>query len=396
MPKQIAAQWINTEDIDRQLSGKADLEWGKLKESQIPDKVVLDDELLGAIQNLQNSIYPLVNDLESGGTNKALSAEQGKVLKLYYDQIKSILKVNDETKDTLQEIVDFIKMNKATLDTLGIWNIAGLTEALYNKANRVHTHIIDVNVSTARNDKNKIGTTAAGWYVPQKWDQLLVNFVNGNAIPNSTLNIDGSSAKGIYIWNHSADLSVFNLGNVANSNIKIMMWFDGVNYQIYWSWWNSSYAEIPENEISDPTKPHQRSISGRRIAKIKEYFEKNTTDPTQPTHSANKKYVDSKIPNMGLYYNKTEIDTKLNNVLTKENIRQNMWFKMKMLQWTFNNTSSVEIQDPDVKDISFLVRSFHQDLTAYIEVLFENGKVVVNASAPQTGTIYILAIIPQF
>lgn len=396
MPKQIAAQWINTDEIDRQLSGKADLEWGKLKESQIPDKVVLDDELAAAIQNIQNGIYPLVNDLTTGGVNKALTAEQGKVLKTLYDQLKALMSVNDTNLDTLQEIVDFIKLNKATLNKLTINNIAGLADALLNKADKNHTHIIEVNVSTARNVVNKIGATTKGGYSPQKWDQLLVNFINGSAIANSTLNIDGSWSKGIYIWNRSADLSVFNLGNVANSNIKVMMWFDGVNYQIYWSWLNTTYAEIPENEISDPTKPHRRSISGRRIAKIKEYFEKNTTDPTQPNHSANKKYVDSKIPNMGLYYNKTEIDTKLNNVLTKQNIRQNMWFKMKMLQWTFNNASSVEIQDPDVKDISFLVRSFHQDLTAYIEVLFENGKVVVNASAPQTGTIYILAIIPQF
>jgi len=56
------------------------------------------------------------------------------------DNINTLLASDELTLDTLQEIVDFIELNKAELDTLGIGNIAGLQNALDAKAAALHNH----------------------------------------------------------------------------------------------------------------------------------------------------------------------------------------------------------------------------------------------------------------
>ena len=84
----------------------------------------------------QNGSAPAVtveDVLTSTSSVNALSANQGRLLKQYIDNINSILTSDDTTLDELQEVVDFIKANKSTLDSLGIANIAGLQTALDNK-----------------------------------------------------------------------------------------------------------------------------------------------------------------------------------------------------------------------------------------------------------------------
>ncbi len=57
-----------------------------------------------------------------------------------YNAIQNILDLlasDDTTLDELQEIVNFIKQNKSELDSLGIANIAGLTDALAAKVDKV-------------------------------------------------------------------------------------------------------------------------------------------------------------------------------------------------------------------------------------------------------------------
>ena len=66
-----------------------------------------------------------------------LSANQGRVLKGYIDSINALLASDNVNLDDLQEVVDFIEANKATLDSLGISNIAGLQTALDGKVNIV-------------------------------------------------------------------------------------------------------------------------------------------------------------------------------------------------------------------------------------------------------------------
>lgn len=70
------------------------------------------------------------NTLTSDSTIESLSAAQGKVLKGFIDSINALLLSDDVDLDQLQEIVDYIKLNKEELETLSISNIAGLQTAL--------------------------------------------------------------------------------------------------------------------------------------------------------------------------------------------------------------------------------------------------------------------------
>jgi hypothetical protein len=75
--------------------------------------------------------------LTSTSPSKALSAAQGKVLKDEVDTINTLLQSDTGTLDSLQEIVDFIQLNRTDLDSLTIASIAGLQSALNNKVDAV-------------------------------------------------------------------------------------------------------------------------------------------------------------------------------------------------------------------------------------------------------------------
>ena len=75
----------------------------------------------------------VLDTLTSIDTTKPLSANQGKVLKGLFDAINTLLLSDNATLDSVQEIVNFIEINKDTLDTLGIASIAGLQTALNGK-----------------------------------------------------------------------------------------------------------------------------------------------------------------------------------------------------------------------------------------------------------------------
>lgn len=92
------------------------------------DKSKLFSVESGAQKNL-----PVIDNLLSIDTDNPLSANQGRVLKGLVDNINTLLSSDDTSLDELQEIVDFIKLNRADLDSLSIDSIAGLSLALDSK-----------------------------------------------------------------------------------------------------------------------------------------------------------------------------------------------------------------------------------------------------------------------
>lgn len=154
---------------------------------------------------------------------------------------------------------------------------------------------MEVRVETAWNVLAKVGTTATGNYQPQRGDILLITFVNGTDISRPTLNIDGSGAKSIRAGYYEVGNNMLRLERRANSNVPTLLWYDGEYYQMFGAGHNYSYGEIPEAEISNANATPSRAITGRRIAKMKEYFEQNVPTPTANNHSANKEYVDEKV-----------------------------------------------------------------------------------------------------
>jgi len=83
--------------------------------------------------NAKVDIASIVDGLTSAASNQPLSANQGLVLKGHIDNINTILQSDTGTLDSLQEIVNYIQLNRADLENLGISSIAGLQGALDNK-----------------------------------------------------------------------------------------------------------------------------------------------------------------------------------------------------------------------------------------------------------------------
>lgn len=117
--------------------------------------VELDNNFLELEEAIANIDVPeIVDALTSIETTKGLSANQGKILKGFIDDINTLLSSNDMTLDTLQEIVTYIKANSTELDTLSIGNIGGLQVALDSKVDKDGTKVLsDVNFTTAKDSK---------------------------------------------------------------------------------------------------------------------------------------------------------------------------------------------------------------------------------------------------
>ena len=82
----------------------------------------------------------IIDNVTSTDANKALSANQGKILKDLVDGLTALLDVDTADKpalDTLREVVNFCQVNAATLSSLGISSIAGLQAALDTKVDVV-------------------------------------------------------------------------------------------------------------------------------------------------------------------------------------------------------------------------------------------------------------------
>ena len=87
----------------------------------------------------------VVDVLTSTAANLPLSANQGKALKDLIDTINTLLLSDNVNLDSLQEVVDFIEINKSTLDSLAIGSISGLTSALGAKEPSVSGKGLSVN-----------------------------------------------------------------------------------------------------------------------------------------------------------------------------------------------------------------------------------------------------------
>ena len=95
----------------------------------------------------------IVNDLVTGGATDLLSAEQGKVLQTQITAINTLLTSNDVNLDTVQELVDAIKTVETSLETILVNDLTtgGTTKALTAEMGKVLKGLID-GVTTAKFD----------------------------------------------------------------------------------------------------------------------------------------------------------------------------------------------------------------------------------------------------
>ena len=108
------------------------------------------DLVLGNVDNTSDLAKPLSNaslvalalkfnssdlrdNLVTNDPSRALSASQGVVLKGLIDNINTLLSSSNTSLNDLQEIVNFIEINRSTLNALDITSISGLAAALNSK-----------------------------------------------------------------------------------------------------------------------------------------------------------------------------------------------------------------------------------------------------------------------
>lgn len=114
-------------------------------------------DALGAAAAVQSALDALALSLSNvdntSDADKPISTAQqaalDALLQLAIDNINTLLTSDDTTLDELQEIVDFIKLNKATLDALTIANIAGLQSALDTLQSSLDNHNHNGDYATA-------------------------------------------------------------------------------------------------------------------------------------------------------------------------------------------------------------------------------------------------------
>ncbi len=98
---------------------------------------------------ISNTYLNIVNDLITGGSDSLLSAEQGKILKEKIDGINSVLSSDNVNLDTVQEVVDAIETIQASLNTILVNDLTtgGTTKALSAEMGKTLKSLID-NLST--------------------------------------------------------------------------------------------------------------------------------------------------------------------------------------------------------------------------------------------------------
>lgn len=142
------------------LVSKESLGLGNVDDTSDADKPVSD--ATQAQLDLKIFISDIVDDLTTVSADRPLSASQGKVLKDLIDNLTTLLESDDTTLDELQEVVNFIKLNRETLESLSIPSIAGLQVALDLKASIAY---VDGRITTSsaadRDRANHTGTQPA-------------------------------------------------------------------------------------------------------------------------------------------------------------------------------------------------------------------------------------------
>lgn len=170
------------------------------------------------------SVSDIVDDLVSGlVTDKPLSAAQGAVLKGHIDNINALLSSDDTTLDELQELVDYIKVNRDSFENLGVSNIAGLQSALDGKVDKVAGKGLSTEDFTS-SEKQKLSGVESGAQVNVATNLSIggsgnTRHVNSSTGSNVTLPLASTSNAGLMSTGDKTKLDDVEKG--AQKNIPV-------------------------------------------------------------------------------------------------------------------------------------------------------------------------------
>ena len=183
----------------------------------------------------------IVDDLNSTVPGSVLDANQGRILKGLIDNITTMLNSDETSLDTIQEIVDFIKINRDTLNALTISSIAGLQNALNNKLDKNQNAVSASKLATPVKINNKLFDGSTNINLEE--DAMVVK----EKVVNLTGDVIQTSLGSVFIKTitKNTTLSLTTNYNIGETNSFILELTNGGNYTINW-WdnikWNGGVA----------------------------------------------------------------------------------------------------------------------------------------------------------
>ena len=148
---------------------------------------------LDATTKLAAAYLNIVNDLITGGVDKLLSAQQGVVLKSQIDAINTLLTSNDVNLDTVQEIVDAIKAIQDSFDVILVNDLTtgGTLKALTAEMGKTLKGLIDsltsvVALNTAKTTNKEAQTGTGTVFVLTNQEGILSNMGAANSTETYT------------------------------------------------------------------------------------------------------------------------------------------------------------------------------------------------------------------
>ena len=174
----------------------------------------------------------IVDDLNSTVPGSVLDANQGRILKGLIDNITTMLNSDETSLDTIQEIVDFIKINRDTLNALTISSIAGLDNALNNKLDKNQNAISATKLATPVKINNKFFDGSTNINLEE--DAMVVK----EKVVNLTGDVIQTSLGSVFIKTitNNTTLSLTTSYNTGEVNSFILELINGGNYTI--NWWS--------------------------------------------------------------------------------------------------------------------------------------------------------------
>ena len=222
------------------------------------------------IDNWNAKLTPddILDILTSTKVDKALSANQGRLLKIAIDNINAILESDDTDLDTLQEIVDFIKLNRSELEALQVENIAGLQSSLDYKVDKIEGKGLSTEDFTTP-EKNKLAGIAdnannyvhpvshPAEFIVESNDKQFVSLSEKNNF-NTAYSWGDHSVAG-YLTSYEETDPVF-VASPANSIDSSHI----DNWNTAYSWGDHSVAGyLTEHNVSDKSLLHTRLMTSK-------------------------------------------------------------------------------------------------------------------------------------
>jgi hypothetical protein len=157
----------------------------------------------------------IVNDLVTGGSTALLSAEQGKVLQTQINAINTLLTSDNVNLDTVQELVDAIETVQVSLNTILVNDLTtgGTTKALTAEMGKSLKNLVDALTTTVAGiDSNVVHKTGTETIAGNKIFTGKTKFGNTSA---ALFTVDIDSGDGIPVTSGSAANGDFRIGRTG-------------------------------------------------------------------------------------------------------------------------------------------------------------------------------------